>query len=169
MMYGNFKAYPYDSRYEVSDQGWIRNTRTGYTTKGHKNSRGYYKFSLKKNIVRFVHDMVLETFVGPRPEGCQCDHINTLRDDNRLENLRWVSCEENNLNPLTVNKRCKAVYQFTLDGEFVAEYHSTYTAAKETGFARPPISKACNNPSYTYRGYKWMFKDEFYKKWTYVR
>lgn len=104
-MYGNFKAYPGDSRYEVSDQGWVRNVNTGNITKGHKNYKGYNVFGLTRYKVVRVSNMVLETFVGPRPEGYQCDHINTVRDDDRLENLRWVSPTGNNLNPITRKKR----------------------------------------------------------------
>ena len=33
--------------------------------------------------------MVLETFVGPCPDGLECCHNNDLFCDNRLENLRW--------------------------------------------------------------------------------
>lgn len=167
-MYGNFKTYPYDNRYEVSDQGWVRNVNSGYVTRGTKTMKGYYKFNLSGGKVKFVSNMVLETFVGPRPEGYQCDHINTVRDDNRLENLHWVSCQDNNLNPLTVAKRCKGVYQFTTTGEFVAAYHSTYTAAKETGLHRASIGKACNHSNYTYQGYRWIFQDDFHSTWMYV-
>ena len=38
---------------------------------------------------------VLETFIGPRPHGLECDHINRIPHDNRLENLRWVTRSEN--------------------------------------------------------------------------
>lgn len=36
-----------------------------------------------------VHALVLEAFVGPKPEGMECCHANGVRTDNRLENLRW--------------------------------------------------------------------------------
>ncbi len=38
---------------------------------------------------KLVHRMVLESFVGPCPEGCEGCHTNSIRTDNRLENLRW--------------------------------------------------------------------------------
>lgn len=37
----------------------------------------------------FVHHLVLEVFVGPRPDGLECCHFNDDPTDNRLENLRW--------------------------------------------------------------------------------
>jgi hypothetical protein len=36
-----------------------------------------------------VHRLVLEVFVGPRPEGLECCHWDGNRKNNRLENLRW--------------------------------------------------------------------------------
>jgi hypothetical protein len=44
---------------------------------------------------------VWETFNGEIPQGYEIDHINTIKDDNRLENLRCVTHKENSNNPLT--------------------------------------------------------------------
>lgn len=49
---------------------------------------------------RYVHDIVLETFVGPRPEGHEARHLNGRADDNRVENLVWSTHHENMLDTL---------------------------------------------------------------------
>ena len=42
-----------------------------------------------------VHRLVYEAFVGPITEGFVIDHINDIKDDNRLENLQMLSVKEN--------------------------------------------------------------------------
>lgn len=42
-----------------------------------------------------VHRLVLETFVGLRPKGCEARHLNGDPADNRLRNLCWGTRAEN--------------------------------------------------------------------------
>jgi hypothetical protein len=42
-----------------------------------------------------VHVLMLLTFVGPRPEGAVCRHLNGDPTDNRIVNLRWGTRLEN--------------------------------------------------------------------------
>jgi hypothetical protein len=44
----------------------------------------------------YVHRAILETFVGPCPEGLEGCHGNDIHTDNRLENLRWDTRHANN-------------------------------------------------------------------------
>lgn len=69
-----------------------------------KDSFGYLKVWTKMND-RFVHRIIYETFVGHIPDGYQIDHINTIKTDNRLENLRCVTPKENTNNPLTLKHK----------------------------------------------------------------
>jgi hypothetical protein len=68
------------------------------------NHNGYKRITVfkptKKNLR--VHRLVWETFCGPIHDGYVIDHINTVRTDNRLENLRCVTVKENNNNPNTL-------------------------------------------------------------------
>lgn len=60
-----------------------------------KNHDGYYRINMGNNNRIMVHVLVLESFVGPRPEGMQACHNNGNPADNRLDNLRWGSPKEN--------------------------------------------------------------------------
>lgn len=44
---------------------------------------------------RFVHHLVLETFVGPKPDGQECRHLDGNPAHNAVENLCWGTRKEN--------------------------------------------------------------------------
>lgn len=59
---------------------------------------GYLLVGLSKNkkqITKRVNRLVLEAFVGECPRGMESCHNNGVRDDNRLENLRWDTTKNN--------------------------------------------------------------------------
>lgn len=66
-----------------------------------------------------------------------------------LNNLQIVTWRENNYRYMEdaingVNrKRCKSVLQYDLDGNFIKEYYSVRSAARETGIDQAGISRVC--------------------------
>ncbi len=60
----------------------------------------YYRTCLTNNYKRYyvhINVLVLECFVGPRPPGMVCRHLNGDSRDNRLENLAWGTPKENTM------------------------------------------------------------------------
>lgn len=55
-----------------------------------------------KEPLRLIHRLVLETFVGPCPEGMECRHLDNDPKNNRLENLCWDT-ERNNQHDRVAN------------------------------------------------------------------
>lgn len=89
--------------WEVSNLGNVRivNNKLGkiryvrsYYSGGNPGSR---YLCLSCNEVKYVHRAVAEAFVfNPNPSEFNCvDHINGIKEDNRAENLRWTTREEN--------------------------------------------------------------------------
>ena len=72
-----------------------------------KLNSGYISNSTKVGA-KLQHRIVWETFKGNIPDGYEIDHINTIKTDNRLENLRVCTKSENMLNPLTRKRNSEA-------------------------------------------------------------
>lgn len=102
----------YEGFYEVSDLGRVRSLPRVITRKNDSplpvpgrimspspNGRAKHRALLlsRQGKVKTakVHILVLEAFVGPRPEGQVARHLNDDPDDNRLANLAWGTQEEN--------------------------------------------------------------------------
>jgi len=95
-----WRVIPNHPNYEISIAGVVRRTtdcnrcRKGYILKQSCINSGYLKVSInRKNFT--VHRLVLEAFVGPRPYGKECNHKNSIKSDNYLYNLEWVTHTEN--------------------------------------------------------------------------
>ena len=60
------------------------------------DNNGYLQTKLNGKTV-FVHTIIALCYLGEKPEGKQIDHINSIRNDNRVENLQYITASENNL------------------------------------------------------------------------
>ncbi|MCV7358519.1 NUMOD4 motif-containing HNH endonuclease [Mycolicibacterium fluoranthenivorans] len=93
-----WRVVPSHPEYEVSDRGRVRSATSGAPIPQHlKSQRGYPSVSVPRGKTPYVHAMVLEAFIGPRPSGAVTRHINDDPRDNRLENLTWGTHSENAL------------------------------------------------------------------------
>ena len=105
----------YEGLYQVSNLGRVRNSKNKLMKTYLRN--GYCRIDLSKEGKRSkhsIHRLVATTFI-PNPENKpQVDHINTVRNDNRVDNLRWVTPKENMNNPITRNK----IVEITSSEEF---------------------------------------------------
>lgn len=61
---------------------------------GSSNGAGYLRFSFNGSKY-YVHRVIWEIIHGEIPKGMEIDHINHIKDDNRIENLRLVIHRDN--------------------------------------------------------------------------
>jgi hypothetical protein len=91
--------------YTIDIYGTVTNTDTGYVRKPYIDDKGYFRINLwgnnKQKHIR-IHRLLGTVFLNC-PEDKKIDHINGIRTDNRLENLRISSNAENCRNKKSIN------------------------------------------------------------------
>ena len=110
----------YEGIYQVSNKGRVKSLERIVQSESHGKpclrhlqesilqpcmNKGYGYVRLwndGKRKQQQIHRLVYEAFVGRIPNNKEIDHINTIRNDNSLENLRCVTHKENQNNPLTL-------------------------------------------------------------------
>lgn len=171
--------------YMISSQGRVKSYKKDVEKilKPRIHSNGYLRVNLcVDNISKdfYIHRLVANAFIPNTDNKPQIDHINTIKDDNRVENLRWVTRSENMNNPLTLIKSSEirkgekgAMYgkigkdnpssipilQFSIDGEFIRKWDSAANVQRELGINN--ISNVCkgNRRYKTAGGYIWKYYD----------
>lgn len=77
-----------------------------------------------------IHKIMLMTFVGPRPDGCVCRHLDGNKMNNSLSNIRWGTRSE--------NERDK-------------ERHGVSNHGDRNGMRKRKLAKSITGPSCTQR------------------
>lgn len=96
----------YEGLYQVSNDGQVMSSRYNRLI-GWFYNNGYRRTTLSKhNVVKHyrVHNLVMLAFVGSPPDGMCVNHKNGDKEDNRLENLEYVTFSENTQHMLTTLK-----------------------------------------------------------------
>lgn len=82
--------------YSVSENGDIRNNKTGRILKGNVDNNGYIRVMLgRKTSPLYIHRIVAMAFIDNPESLPQVDHIDGDKSNNAVSNLRWVSASAN--------------------------------------------------------------------------
>jgi len=110
---------------------------------------GYEQLTFRregKSTNAYMHTLVLDTY-NPKPQDgneYECDHLNSVRSDNRLENLVWVSRIDNIAKRDAEGSLYKKVYIYNItDNDYTIYdiYESRILASKAIDMFRSNLSK----------------------------
>lgn len=100
-----FETLVIDNNYEISIDHYpyiIRNIKTKQVRKEVIAKDGYHQLTLHGKTYGIHRIVALQWIQNDDPENkTQVDHINRIKDDNRIENLRWITPSDNQKNKIS--------------------------------------------------------------------
>ena len=87
-------------------------------------NKGYPCLMIGSNNKRahlYVHNVITLCYLGEKPFGYQTDHINSIKTDNRLENLQYITLQQNIQKRKMMNGRNIKGYSLKKNGTYRAE------------------------------------------------
>lgn len=155
-----------NTKYEVSNEGQVRNSYTLQILKPKIKKNGYIEYCIypEPGIKAYVlaHRLVANAFI-PNPNNLSTvNHIDGNKTNNSIDNLEWASYKENAKhawahslnNSLESNK---PVLQYSLQGIFIQEYSSCAEATRQTKIKH--VHDVAKGTRKSAGGYIWKFKE----------
>ena len=175
-----YRIHPVYNLYAANEDGYIINIIRQIPMKTTKNNRGYLLCGVRKHGQKgyktcLTHRFIWECFNGLITDNKVIDHINNIKDDNRLCNLQLVTQSENTLksvkdNDYSYNKytrknpRCvKAINSST---KKILYFNSIYCCAQHFDISNGTIKRVCDGVNYRKSGIS--KKDGYSYKFEYV-
>lgn len=172
----------FEGRYQVSNMGRVRSLDR-WTLNDHprfvkgmmlklspNKGKGYLRVSLSdghRNCKHYeVHRLVALHFVPGYKQGLVVNHKNEVKTDNRAENLEWCTYQYNlNYSDVVAWKR-KPVYQYTMDGDFIAKHKCCADVEKMMGtYQGAMVHVMYESKTGAWKGYRWSFEQRTKDYW----
>jgi hypothetical protein len=113
--------------YKISSDGWVQ-LKSGRITRGTPNSNGYLTAYINDGR-KSLHFLVMMAFLPRhdwRESKLTINHKNKKRDDNRIENLEWLSIREQN-----IHAQGRKINKWSKDGKVLLATYPAISIAAE--------------------------------------
>ena len=170
----------FEGLYQISNMGRVRSLDRDIVTtcRGTVHTRHYKGMIIKPkytpagyqgvvlansgvHIRAQIHRLVALHFVDGYKDGLVVNHKNEIKDDNRAENLEFVTSSYNNTYgeqfKRRYDKHSKRVLKCDKNGTVICEYKSLHDAARQNETAATVISRWCNSIHKPKNGFIWRF------------
>lgn len=160
----------YENEYRISNLGNVFSLRNGSNLRPSVTEKGYLRVCLQKDGEKKwkrIHRLVAEMFIPNPEEKPTVNHINNVRNDNRVCNLEWATMSEQNreishranvaqgiYNSDYIKRKMRPVMQLTDDGKIVAVHESMNAAARALNSTVGNIYMCCNGQRNSCRGFR---------------
>ena len=135
-----YNGETYDN-FEISDDGQLRNVKTGTIYKQHINKEGYNQVCVslggrnKKKVFK-IHKAVAETFIDNPENKSDVNHKDGNKQNNTIYNLEWMTSKEN-MKHASQNGLLKPLYGTDNPGAKLTKEDVIYI--REHYIARDPV------------------------------
>lgn len=147
----------YEGNYQISNKGRIWSVLSQRYLKPQHDNCGYYRIQLTakngKRKMEKVHRLVAINFIDNPDNLPEVNHINHIRDDNRIENLEWCNHKEN------CNKTVKVrqVGKYDKAGNIICIYKSLSDASYYENKTPSQILGYINSKPSKLRDFVWKY------------
>jgi hypothetical protein len=151
-----------NKKYFVSDLGRYKNSYGIIMDNYKTNYDGYIRVYVYKKTFS-LHRLVAITFLENSENKEQVNHKDGNKLNNKLENLEFVTNKENQIHKFENglgNNFTRQIKQYDLNGNFIKEYNSIVSAAKEMNISKSCIRGVLTNNRKTAAGYIWKYSDD---------
>ncbi len=169
IMKENWKKIKSFSNYSCSNLGKIRNDTTKHISQLKPRKSGYIEINLindlNKRINLRVHRIIAQTWLSNNENKLTVNHKNKIRNDNRVENLEWMTYREQAIHQhqykCKIKRRInnnKGVWQCDIKtGKKIRYFRTIQEAALAVKGNSANISACALNKYGSSYGYKWKY------------
>lgn len=157
-----WKTVPDYPAYEASNEGEIRNKKTGRILKKQNDIHGYYSLTLRKDNKQYpvrVHRAIASSFYPDSDKSLDVNHIDGDKHNNNIENLEFCTRKENVNHAFRTGlrkPRSMIPVEVIETGEI---YPSIRECARKGGYDHSAICKCLSGKQDNYRGYHFKRKE----------